>query len=415
MSDLEVLAKHMESFNRAALLLKEAYASLEKKFESLNRDLEVKNLALEKTILEKEEMKNYLHSILESLTNGVVVTDLEGRIQRLNRCAEILTGRNEESVRGRHISVLFAGLNPEMWEKILFSEYMQSEVGYRLKLQNLTLEIFASPLRSREQSAIGTVFVFRDITVVEKLEEMSKRKEKFAAMGEMAANIAHEIRNPLGSIELFASLLMKELKEKRHRELMAHIIASVKQVDNKIANICLFTKNQLAQVELVEIRTLLEETLDFVEPLFIQGNIRISFTTDAERAYVLGEAEMLKQVFLNIILNAYQAMPDGGNLSIEMRARKGEETQGQRLPFVEIVFSDDGIGIPRENLPKIFDPFFSTKEGTAGLGLTIVHNIVDMHKGSVNVESNESGTVFTVLLPLSSCQYIDADLRGERS
>ncbi len=403
MNDLKVLQQSFANFNKATSSLQQAYADLELKFASINRELEIKNLELEATIAAKEDMKNYLQNILESLTNGVIVTDLAGNIETVNRCAGIFAAVTEEEVKGKHISLLFEDITPAMWRDIFFSEYFQGEAGHKVKLQGRTLEIFGSPVNARSGSGqiLGTVFIMRDISRIEKLEDMAKRTEKFVSMGEMAANIAHEIRNPLGSIELFASLLMKDMPEERDRERVAKILTSVKNMDNKISNLLLFTKTNIPRLECINVHALLRETLSFSEPLAKQGDISFIFSPMAKDVLVPGDEEMLKQVFLNLTLNALQAMPEGGCLDISTKITSSGQPRASVTPFLEIMFADNGIGIPEENLPKIFDPFFSTREKTSGLGLAIVHNILDMHKGAIHVERGRTaGTVFTMLLPL---------------
>jgi signal transduction histidine kinase len=265
------------------------------------------------------------------------------------------------------------------------------------------MEVFSAPVRDRNSDTIGTVFLLRDVTRIEKLEEMAKRTEKFAAMGEMAANIAHEIRNPLGSIELFASLLIKDLKEKKDRDRISQIITSVKNMDNKISNLLLFTRNTYPVPGMVNVHDILKEIHVFSEQIFIQGNIVFALRYADVEPVIEGDAEMLKQVFFNLILNALQAMPEGGRLSIETKCSRANGNVKTNAPSsIEIKFSDDGRGIAEEHMSKIFDPFFSTREGGSGLGLAIVHNIVDMHRGSINVERGErGGTIFTILLPLT--------------
>ena len=401
MNDLEFLQQSFDNFNKATSALQQAYANLEQKFESINQELESKNRELEATIAAKEDMKNYLQNILESLTNGVIVTDLAGNIETINRCAGIFTAATEEGVKGKHISLLFEDITPAMWQDIFFSEYFRGEAGHKIKLQGRTLEIFGSPVHARSGQAIGTVFILRDISRIEKLEDMAKRTEKFASMGEMAANIAHEIRNPLGSIELFASLLLKDLPVERDRDRVAKILTSVKNMDNKISNLLLFTKTNLPRSECVNIHAILQETLSFSEPLAKQGNISLAFAPVGQEVFVPGDEEMLKQVFFNLTLNAFQAMPAGGRLDISTKITNAGQSRASVPPLLEIMFADNGVGIPAANLPKIFDPFFSTREGTSGLGLAIVHNILDMHKGAIHVErGSSSGTVFTILLPL---------------
>lgn len=401
MSYIQFLEQSFENFNKATDSLKNAYANLEIRFANINRELETKNIELEKTISEMEAMRNYLSNILESLTNGVIVTDAGGRIQRVNRCACLFTGTDEADMQGKEIRSFFENLVPEKRKDIFPPETLIGEGAKKIKLKGRTLEIFGSTVNTKNEERLGYVFILRDITRIEILEEMAKRSEKFASMGEMAANIAHEIRNPLGSIELFASLLMKDLKEKKDRDRISQIVTSVKNMDNKISNLLMFTKTNAPRMECINVHEVLKETLLFAEQLASSDSITLGHHFTESDPFILGDVEMLKQVFLNILLNGMQAMPDGGRLYLETRFPEGDRALSSSTRFVEIVFTDNGIGIPEENLPKIFDPFFSTKEGTSGLGLAIVHNIIDMHRGAIHVDSGEGGgTVFSLLLPL---------------
>ena len=400
MQDISLLQKSFESFNKATVELERAYARLEERFATLNKELEEKNAQLVKTVEEKEQTKNYLQNILESLINGVVVTDLAGQIQTLNQCAEMFTGTSQSEVLGQHISILFGDMAGNDWRKINLAEYFKGEAGHRVKINSRTLEIFCSPFKSPNGATIGNVFVLRDITRIEKLEDMAKRTEKFAAMGEMAANIAHEIRNPLGSIELFASLLLKNLSQKKDQEQAIQIISSVKNVDNKISNLLLFTRTQSPKMSKIDLYQILSEVIDFSEQIVEQGGISVVVKYASKHAYINGDAEMLKQVFLNIILNAQQAMPEGGTLMIGSNTSSNQIRQ-RDAQVVEIVFQDSGPGIPVQNLARIFDPFFSTKESGSGLGLAIVHNIINQHNGSVNIENSiQGGVSVNVSFPL---------------
>ena len=399
MQDLSLLQKTFESFNKATAELERAYARLEERFASLNQELEDKNVELLKTIEEKEQTKNYLQNILESLINGVIVTDLEGRIQTLNSCAEAFTDVRLADVSGRHISILFESMPVSDWQMINLSEYFKGESGHKVKINGRTLEIFCSPFKSPAGSVIGNVFVLRDMTRVEKLEEMAKRTEKFAAMGEMAANIAHEVRNPLGSIELFASLLLKNLAEAKDRERVLQIISSVKNVDNKISNLLLFTRRPSPQMKIIRLHQILKEVIDFSEQIIEQAGVEVLVHLTEDDILISADAEMIKQVFLNIILNAQQAMPDGGKLTIMTRLTPKSLLE-TREKNAEIIFQDVGPGIPSTDISRIFDPFFSTKEGGSGLGLAIVHNIISEHNGSIFVENaTEGGMIVNVSLP----------------
>lgn len=380
------LQRSFEGFNRATDRIKAAYDDLQVKFEDINRELENKNLELEKTIEEKEEVKNHLQNILESLTTGVVVTDLDGMITTINRCTEVFSGISQKSAIGRPIDVLFEDIFP-----YALADLFHNDCWKKFSLNDRTIEFFGSPVKAKNGEITGTVFVLRDITRIEKLEEIAKRKEKLSAMGEMAANIAHEIRNPLGSIELFASLLRKDCRDEKDRRMLSHIITSVKNMDNRISNVLLFAGDRIPRIAKVNLHDVLKEIIFFSEQIIEQKDVTLSLKYADVEPFIEGDIEMLKQVFLNIILNALQAMPDGGELDIETIF--SDHT-------LDIRFSDTGAGIEPENAKRIFDPFFSTRAGGSGLGLAIVHNIVDMHKGLIDVENRKGGgTVFSIVFP----------------
>ncbi len=388
----EFLLRSFEDFNEATVRMQNAFRHLENRFEDINRELERKNLELEKTLAEKEEIKNDLLNILESLTTGVIVTDLRGRISRLNRCAEVFLGTPSAHVQGRPLGDFLPGIVPGN-PKADMGTYV-GEREAKLQLRGRTVEVIRSPMKAPDGTVTGSVLILRDVTRLEKLEEMAKRTERFAAMGEMAANIAHEIRNPLGSIALFASLLMKEERDQRDLERLSQIVAAVRGMDNKISNLMIFARKQVPMMRVIGLQGVLKEVIGFSGEIVRQKDVSVEAKYVRGNPRVMGDAEMLKQVFLNVILNAVQAMPDGGHLRIETSLRKNPE------PAVEVCFSDTGVGIPKEHLGRIFDPFFTCREGGTGLGLAIVHNIVDTHGGSIDVESGRGGTLVRVSFPV---------------
>jgi signal transduction histidine kinase len=234
----------------------------------------------------------------------------------------------------------------------------------------LHLNIAISPVTALSEGKIGTVLSLTDVTRMQNLETrmqnleaQANRTGRLAAMGEMAVRIAHEIRNPLGSIELFSTMLMDDLEEFEDLKALAeHISSGVKSINNIVSNG-------------IEVVTDLSD-----EMLFVQGDL-----------------ELLKQVFLNLILNAIQAMSAGGQLRISSRKISGQ----QGTHKAEVHLCDTGCGIARKDLQKIFDPFFTTRKKGTGLGLTIVHNIIKMHGGSIDITSSAAeGTQCVLSLPL---------------
>lgn len=405
------LKQAFADFSQSTIMLQNAFSRLQQKFKNINRELEYKNLELERALAEKDEAKNYLQNILKSLTTGIVVANVHGNITMINRYAEIFTGFTCEEAKGEKV------------ESVLGADWCYNSAGdfglglrlsKKIRLRGRILEVFQSAIKTNAGEEIGVVSVLCDVTRLEKLEEMTKRTEKFAAMGEMAANIAHEIRNPLGSIELFASLLKKDLKNAQNRDRVSHIIGSVRNMDNKISNLLLFARKQKSSMRMINVNDVLNKILKFSEQIIKKENIVLTINHENIDPIIRGDEELLKQVFLNLILNAIQAMPDGGNLHIETKVFDNRRKEGDIADSkVEIKFIDTGIGIPNDYIKKIFDPFFSTREGGTGLGLVIVHNIVDVHGGSIDVESsNNRGTMFNLTFPLiksSEFQYSETN------
>jgi signal transduction histidine kinase len=261
------------------------------------------------------------------------------------------------------------------------------------------LTVAVSPLTSARDGHMGTVLSLTDNTRMRNLELQAKRSGRLAAMGEMAARIAHEIRNPLGSIELFSTMLIEDLDDFEDlRALAQHISAGVKSINNIVSNLLLFMRpEQQLDEQVFDVHEALKDSLFFAGHLLdAQDGIEVATGLTAETLFINGDLELLKQVFLNLILNAIQAMSDGGRLDISSRKSSGLEG----THWAEVHLVDSGRGIAKADLPKIFDPFYTTRKKGTGLGLTIVHNIIKMHGGSVEITSNTEGTRCVVCLPL---------------
>lgn len=239
---------------------------------------------------------------------------------------------------------------------------------------------------------------------LEKIEGRSIRKDRLTAMGEIAAKIAHEVRNPLGSIELFATTLQEALEDQADLQILAeHISSGVKSINAIISNLLLFVKpDEKKEFDLFDIYEALNDSLFFTNHLTGRdSSIEVRVRYDQQPMFMMGDIELIKQVCLNIMLNAIQSMPNGGTLVIST-SKKSASINGY-TEWIEIRFSDTGNGIDSENIRKIFDPFFTLKKRGTGLGLSIVHSIVEIHGGAVDVDSIPGkGSVFKVLLPLFS-------------
>jgi signal transduction histidine kinase len=232
-------------------------------------------------------------------------------------------------------------------------------------------------------------------------------------MGEMAANVAHQIRNPLGSIELFTSLLQQEMPSERAQTLLQHLSAAAQSMNQTVSNFLEYTQPQpLLPTGTADLQEILQESLIFLRQLVEYNNIRVHTDLHAQVSIVRGSAERLRQVFRNLLLNAVQAMVESGDLHLsscertitdaESLAVFGQAAQNRALPVVEVVISDTGSGMAQEVLEQAFEPFFSTQELGAGLGLAIVRNILEAHGAVIAIDSTpDSGTRVTVRIPQS--------------
>ena len=410
--NMRLLSEAIDSFNGAALRFEEHYQHLEKQVKELKTELREKNKALEISLREKEEVRNHLHDILESLTVGIVVIDLGGKITTFNRSAENITGLTATEVRGKKFDRLLGvnffqnlRLDFESFEDTKENELLETEI-HRKEDTLVHVSLAISPLRTLGGKKIGIVVTLKDVTEMKKLEERANRNSRLLAMGEMAAKITHEIRNPLGSIELYSSTLKKDLEHfTESKRLAEHISAGVKTINNIISNLLLFIRpEQKADFQIIDIHDSLKDSLFFSNHLIEStAAIEVIANYPSEPLFVRGDQELLKQIYLNLMLNAIQSMPQGGKLTI---CTKRIDDNPKTSAFAEIRIKDTGLGISRGDMSRIFDPFFTTKKRGTGLGLPIVHNIVKLHGGTIDINSSENnGTECIISLPLWKGNY----------
>ncbi|MEI6125804.1 MAG: ATP-binding protein [Pseudomonadota bacterium] len=397
---VNLLNHAIASFNVKAQDLERSYLMLSDQVKHLNKALEEKNRQLEKNLQEKEQVKNFLSSILESLPTGVVVTDLSGKILMCNSAVERITGTCLSGMNSRRVK--------EWFKKLQLSDCFQQDAAqvYTLETEFLrrtsdvrSLKVIQSPVIGTNHETIGILFIIQDQTHLKKLVVQSERDKRLKAMGEMAIRIAHEVRNPLGSIELLASIMRSELEEREDLHKMSdRIITEVKSLDNSISNLLLFTRPQQPFLHEVNLTEFFDEYIEFIQPVVSKNGVDLIYKPHKENFFVTGDKDLLKQVFLNLTLNALQAMGDHGSIKIGMQAYNGEQVPD--TTWVEICFSDTGEGIEPEVLNKIFNPFYTTKEKGTGLGLAIVHNIIESHNGTIEARSKlKKGTIFIITLP----------------
>jgi two-component system sensor histidine kinase PilS (NtrC family) len=337
--------------------------------------------------------------IVESIRSGLVTTDLEGRVYTFNRAAQEITGYREESVRGQDASIFFGEMKDHIADSVRASETGETSPRYETDCLNsdglrLRLGFSISPLFSESGETTGMVITFQDLTQVRALEETSRRQDRLAAIGRMAASIAHEIRNPLASMRGSIQMLRSEMDdESSQTELMEIILRESDRLNRIITDFLSYARPRSIAQSRVDVGDLLHQTF-----ALLQHSPEISSTQSIEEelptepAITEGDAGQLKQVFWNLARNALQAMPNGGTLCARV-----ETNSHNRL---RIAFSDTGRGMSPEQVEHLFEPFSSTTGGT-GLGLSIVYQIIRDHGGTINVRSLVGqGTTITIELPV---------------
>ncbi|HIJ49692.1 MAG TPA: PAS domain-containing protein [Nitrospinae bacterium] len=405
--EIQTLIQNMEAFNEVTAQLQNSYDELQGRVKKLDLELSDKNDELEKNLAEKERVKNYLNDILESQTNGVLVVDRTGNITTCNKTTGTITGIKPQSCLGKSLNKVFplfesvvARLGKSRGETISQDKDIANANGGTLHIR-----ISASPVWDNHGGQIGTILILQDMTEFRRMEELAQRNQRLREMGEMAAGIAHEIRNPLASIELFASLLKKDLEGDSEKEdLVQHIRAGVQNMDRIISTLLLFAKSAQPSRQQCDINLLLTECLEGINNVLVPENINVIRKSGKGTLLANGDRELLRQVFPNLINNAIQAMPEGGELNLITQKSSIPSTRAENgstaRQYISVTVADTGVGMSADNLAKIFNPFFTTKDKGTGLGLAISHNIIKAHQGSIDAVSEEGkGTSFTVKIP----------------
>lgn len=352
------------------------------------------------------ELKAFHENIVKSMSSGLLTTDMVGKITSFNLAAEDITGYTFDDVKGKYFYNLF------LWNKAkaLFNNLpnigklpLRCEgVFIRKDKKDIYIGMSISLLRDENELVKGIICTFQDLTEMKIMEEKVGRAEKLAAIGEITAAIAHEIRNPLSSLSGSIQLLQKELDLKdTNRKLMDIVLNETERLNSTITQFLNYASPKPPDIHPHLLKNILEETIILLKNcLDYHKGITISTQYEDENMVIYADQGLIKEVFWNLCLNSLQAMPHGGALTISAYINKENRINSKKI---YIKFRDTGMGIPKESLPKIFEPFYSTKQGGSGLGLATVYRIIEKHGGSITVDSEaEKGTTTLISLPLST-------------
>lgn len=350
------------------------------------------------------EVERHLASVVESANDLIVSLNAGGAVMTWNSAAERILGFPPRDVASRQFADFFSEAARPRLQALLTllareGKVQEIETGMRTKGgQELLISWRFSAMREEGGQVVALVGVGRDLTEKRRLELQLVQSAKMAALGEMAGGIAHEIRNPLAITSSAAQILLKKGADPELRQECAEKIhTAANRAAGIIETLLRFARPSEGLVERVDVNSTVEDTLSLIGHQISLQSIEIAKRLAPGLPRVKGNKNQLQQVFMNIILNAYHAMPEGGRFAIESRLAPATHQE-----WIEVRFTDTGCGIPAENLPRIFDPFFTTMpvgKGT-GLGLAIAYSIVQQHGGAIRVESEVGkGSTFTVTLP----------------
>ncbi len=372
--------------------------------ENKARDLRQLSVQLEEAYKKLEEraiqlinIQDYTQSILRSITSGVITVGPDGSVATANPAAERMLDMSEFEMVPKPISLLFrvdGGLSADV-SKVLAGRLpiaMRETTLVTSDGQEVHVQVSTSRMRAVGGTVLGAVVTLEDVSDIKALTDQLIRADRLAAMGELTAGVAHEVRNPLGVIRASVQLLEDAQCDAARIEEAAEVIKQeIDRLDKVIKALLDFGRPSKPTLVQADLNGVIEDVVLFTNRFAKQSNVVIQLRTAADLPRVLGDPDQLKQVFLNLVTNGVQAMvKDGGTITITTRAA-GE--------YVEVLVADDGPGIAERDLPKVFDPFFTKRAEGTGLGLTIVHRIIDEHDGHIEVESSGDGTSFTVTLP----------------
>jgi len=384
------LARAFSLFSKETARLKKSYRELQEEFEQSREET---HNVLSQKVQELNTLSYFLNNILKKITQGILFIDLTGTVTIMNEEAEKILKRNANQVLFNRFWNFFPDdfFGFSMRDALNFG--LSQKAAYVLfdskEIEVSTTFVFEGPKASH-----GMILILRDITQMQKLQILANRNDRMKDLGEMAATVAHEIRNPLGGIRGYATLLHRELKENPElQEMSQAIIDGTKTLDRLVARVLHYARPIEIEPKQTDLVLFLRKVCKFIkaDPSFPK-NVRLQMHLPIESFQAPVDEESMRRALLNLMVNAFQAMPEGGNLTVSLIKND---------PTVLISISDTGEGIDKKNIEKIFSPFFTTKQKGNGLGLSEAHKIIQAHYGTLEVRSNKGkGTTFTIILPL---------------
>lgn len=393
---------------------------------------------LKTSMQEIVELKTFSDDIFRSVSNGIVTVDRSGTITSMNKSAEEILSFTWVKNRQQHhpkpsgiqktLVLLMSTLEKEKQIEHKVIDYINPQK------EHVYIEINTSLLNNSNGVIIGAIADIRDITLRKQMEELIIRVEKLASLGELSAGIAHEIRNPLAGMKTSIQVLAKELSDPSQQILLEGVLSEINRLNNIVTDLLKFSGSSPSFPGPVQTSEIIQKALDLLTEKIRSQRIEIVKNYDQDILLSFVDKEQIQQVFLNLMLNAITAMPDGGTLTIEIKKITNIDQIKKKIPqsfesvktgfslsdpvppdydlqnfkflmeneYISVSFKDTGVGIKSENLPKIFNPFFTTYPNGTGLGLSIAHKLLEKNKAYIFIDSKEGkGCHVTLILPIA--------------
>nr|WP_151992838.1 two-component system sensor histidine kinase AtoS [Buttiauxella massiliensis] len=345
--------------------------------------------------------------IIENAADGVIAVDTQGLVTLMNPTAETTTGYRQDELLGKPYSTMFSTSlfhSPilETLEKGI--SFVAREITFPARHRTIELSVTTSQIFNANNELIGALVILSDLTARKEIQRRMAQAERLAALGELMAGVAHEVRNPLTAIKGYAQILRELETHPQRQEYLRIILKEIQSINAVIQQLLDFARPQTGKWQAVNLNQILNDCLVLIKTKGVEARIDFLTRVDQSLTDIEADGEMLKQVILNILINAVQAIPARGKIFIRTR-RLGDTLQILRI-------KDTGCGISEQIKSKIFDPFYTTKSSGTGLGLAISQRIINAHQGDIRFTSHPNkGTTFTLLLPVNQTQESDHETK----
>ncbi len=381
------------------------YGGLERKIDLGQKQLEEINEQLRQKVEELSEIRSFNESIIQHLSGGIITCTREGTITFVNRAGGEFLGWDEAEILGKSIQEVLCGVDHCTTLFIKGGEggfQGETEITKRSG-EKVPVEIFLTPLKDKDGNPSGNTWVFRDISGKREIEARIRRMDKLASLGQLASGLAHEIKNPLAGIGSAIQVLSSHINlDDERKEVVKEILQQVRRLDGTIRNLLSFARASQPKVLPTDASEIVNSVIFLVTQKVKSHDIEVRMEFSEGLPKILVDPQQIQQALLNLVLNAIEVMPSGGDLTISLCEKSVATSSKKAQRYVSLSVCDTGAGIDERVIAQIFNPFYTTKPAGTGLGLSITQWIVEQHNGAIDVRSEPGkGACFTIDLPVS--------------